>query len=178
VVCLIALARWMNASRLLARAEDQSKEVPYPRSSRVMAASCSIFSVGMLAWCLFWPNESVTWWVITGFAVFAVFAIGWWLDCVVARLRLTEDALMIRTPLGSSWRLPWEEVRRLRYSPWFKQFRLEGHDGRIVRISVQRMGLPDFATLALEAVPPSAINTETRCVLEETAAGRPPLAWD
>ncbi len=79
--------------------------------------------------------------------------------------------------MGGGGHLTWTDVRKLRYSQSAKWFRLELRDGRVVRISAMLQGLPEFAAAALAHVPPEAIDSETRLVLEATATGDLPRIW-
>ncbi|HEU5180416.1 MAG TPA: PH domain-containing protein, partial [Candidatus Polarisedimenticolia bacterium] len=73
--------------------------------------------------------------------------------------------------------LKWDAVRRLHYSHSAKWFRIDLADGGVVRVSAMLMGLPGFAQAALGQVSAAAIDSETRTVLEATAAGNLPRIW-
>ncbi len=172
-VVLYALGRWLNADRL--RRPVRPGTLPYPPRTVALASCCLLLPGGLFVWCLFWPNESVTWWVTAGFGFFTAWSLPWWLDCVVARFELHAEMLSYRTPGGRRRRLRWAELRRVSYSTWFKWFRLEAADGQCARISVQRMGLPEFAEHLLQHAPAAAIDAATRDLLRDTADGMPPL---
>ena len=170
---LYVLGRWLNADRL--RRPVRAGTLPYPPRTVALASVCLLLIGGLFASCLFWPDESVTWWVTTAAGFFAILSLHWWLDCVVARFEFDAEALVGRSPLGLPRRLCWAELRRVRYSTWFKWFRLEAADGQCARISMQRMGLPEFAEHLLQHAPAVAIDAATRDLLRDTADGMPPL---
>lgn len=67
--------------------------------------------------------------------------------------------------------------------PWWAQvgqrkwFRLEAQDGAVVCLPVMLMGLPELAREILAQAPPSAVDGNTRPILEATAHGHPPSVW-
>ena len=54
---------------------------------------------------------------------------------------------------------------------------LEARDGALVRLSVMLRGLPELACEILAQGPPSAVDANTRPILEATAQGHPPSVW-
>lgn len=173
---LAGLGRWLNAIRLRPRPASQQGELPYPPGTLRLAALCTAFMSGLSAGCLFWPNDSVTWWVTTGFLLFTALSVHWLLDCLVARFIPDDRGLAYRSPFGRRGRLEWSAVVEVRYVAWAHWFRLRDREGRTVRVADQRMGLPEFADLLLLQVHPGAFDATTRGVLEDTAAGDPPDA--
>ena len=168
---------WLARSRTRRRPLQAASTLSHPRSTLVVGLVCTGLFLGaavlsaMFAGTTGSPAVSL---FFVGFAALGLFVI---LDYRNARHALTSDGLQYGRLIGRRGAFRWPEVRRLRYSQSAKWFRLELADGRVVRISAMLLGLPDFARAALAQVPPSAIDPETRVVLEATAAGNLPQVW-
>jgi len=119
---LAGLGRWLNAIRLRPRPASQQGELPYPPGTLRLAALCTAFMSGLSAGCLFWPNDSVTWWVTTGFLLFTALSVHWLLDCLVARFIPDDRGLAYRSPFGRRGRLEWSAVVEVRYVAWAHWF--------------------------------------------------------
>jgi hypothetical protein len=111
--------------------------------------------------------------VFVGFAALALWLVA---DYFVGRHEVTDDGMSHGSLIGRR-QLKWAEVSGVRYSPTMKWFRLQTRSGRAARVSAMLVGLPEFARLVLEKVPATAIDAETRPVLEATATGHPPSVW-
>ena len=161
---------WLAKSRLRDRGIRPSS-LFLPRSVLVIG----LVSFGFFAGCsiarIVVPNETVTWWTISGFAAFALMTVPLIAAYFLENHQLSEDGSAIRTSLGVKKYLRWTELRSVRHSAWMNWFRLETQSGVIGRMLI---GLPEFAQMLLRNSPRSAIDSRALLLLEATAAGRPP----
>jgi hypothetical protein len=123
------------------------------------------------------PGRNPSTWPTLVFAGFALMGVFLLLEYWRARHELRAEGLHYGKTLGRPGLARWDEIARVGYSHILKRFRLELTDGRVVRLSALLQGLPLLATEILARVPASAIDADTRSVLEQTAAGNPPPVW-
>lgn len=98
-------------------------------------------------------------------------------DYFLSRHALVDGGLDYGSLTGRRGSFKWAEVTRVHYAPFMKWFKLEAGSGRVARISSMMTGLPAFAEAVLAYVPQSAIDDDTRSVLQATAEGNPPQVW-
>ena len=98
-------------------------------------------------------------------------------DYCLGHHHLSEEGLSYGRLTGRRGYLRWADLRRVKYAPAMKWFRLETQSGDVARISAMLIGLPEFARLLLAHAPPHAIDGETLVILQATADGNPPSVW-
>jgi hypothetical protein len=98
-------------------------------------------------------------------------------DYFLGHHHLSEEGLSYGRLTGRRGYLRWADLRRVKYAPAMKWFRLETQSGDVARISAMLIGLPEFARLLLSHAPPHAIDGETLVILQATADGNPPSVW-
>jgi hypothetical protein len=167
------LARRRSAPR---PQEDEGKLV-HPASTLVLGLVCGGFFLSIAVLCLLFPGKTGSPALSLFFIGFALLGVPLLLDYRNARHTLLADGMQFGRMLGGKGVLRWSAVRRLRYSQSAKWFRIDLADGGVVRVSAMLMGLPGFARAALSQVSATAIDSETRTVLEATAAGTLPRIW-
>ena len=102
-----------------------------------------------------------------------------WLARSRSRSRAASDAALLYHPTSTLivGLVVGGLFARIQYSQSAKWFRLITNNGEVVRVSVMLVGLPEFARAVLDEVPPEKIDTGSKSVLEQTAAGHPPSLW-
>ena len=102
-----------------------------------------------------------------------------WLARSRSRSRAASDAALLYHPTSTLivGLVVGGLFARIQYSRSAKWFRLITNNGEVVRVSVMLVGLPEFARAVLDEVPPEKIDTGSKSVLEQTAAGHPPSLW-
>ncbi len=148
-----------------------------PRSMLVIGLLCFGFFATILVLSNVYSNHTTTWWTSAIFAGFALMALPMITDYVLARHRADAGGLSYWTYFGGQKRMAWSDVREVRFVVAMKWFRLRDGRGGTARISTMLVGLPEFAGLVLAHAPPHAIDSQSRELLEATAAGYPPPPW-
>jgi hypothetical protein len=149
----------------------------HPPSTLIVGLVCLALFAGLAIVSNAVPNPTTTWWTTAVFLAFAAMAAYLLVDYARADHAVSPEGLAYRTLLGRGRFLRWSELRSVRYAPAMKWFRLEAQDGAVVRLSVMLMGLPELAREVLAQAPPSAVDANTRPILETTAQGHPPSVW-
>jgi len=176
-IVMVLVMGWVGKSRLKARPKSDPRRLVHPPSTLIIGLVGFLFFAGIAVVSNVFPNKTVTWWTTAIFVGFAVLSLPMIADYFLARHELSEKGLSYGSMTGRRGYFEWLEVRRIRYAPAMKWFRLETRSGHVARISAMLVGLPEFARLVLAHVPPEAIEPETLPILEATAAGNPPPVW-
>jgi hypothetical protein len=174
---MTAVMGWLARTRSRPQPPHDSHTLAHPRSTLAIGLICGGFFLILAVWSALYPGTTGSPLISAFFLGFAALGIPLILDYRNARHTLTSDGLRYGKMLGAGGSLRWSEVRTVRYSEVAKWFRLELMDGRVVRISAMLRGLPEFAGAVLAQVPASAIDADTRAVLEATAKGDLPKVW-
>lgn len=174
----------LGRSRMKQRTGDTSNVMRSPFAMLVVGGVCIIFFVILAILSQAFPGvdghgvplkEANPWFAVFFFG-FAALGLPIVISYYRERHLIGPEELQYRT-LTKEGVLWWRGVTKVRYSPSMKWFRLEGSNGEVVRISVALTGLPEFARMALEKIPPESIDAVTRALLTATAAGNPPSMW-
>ena len=96
------------------------------------------------------------------------------LEFLFVRRTVTEEGMEARELFGKRIRIRWDAVVRVYYSPLAGWFGVVDAEGKIIRVSVMMLGLPDFARVVLSRVPPEVMEPEARSRLQKAARGNPP----
>jgi hypothetical protein len=168
---------WLARTRTRPRAPQETHTLAHPRSTLVVGLVCAGFFLTLAVWVTLFPGKTGSPLISLFFLAFAALGVPLILDYRNARHVLTPDGLRFGKLLGGGGQMRWTDVRTLRYSQSAKWFRLDLADGRVVRISAMLRGLPEFAVSALTHVPATAVDADTREVLEATARGELPRVW-
>lgn len=168
---------WVARSRFKPRRPSDLRRLVHPISTLIIGLIGFIFFASIATISNVFPNRTTTWWTTTGFIGFALMSFVWIADYCLARHEVSEEGLIYRRLTGSRGKLKWSELRRVRYAPAMKWFRLEDRSGEVARISTMLIGLPEFARVLLANTDPSVIDAETLPILMATAAGSPPPVW-
>ena len=173
---MTVVMRWLGRTR--ERPTDAGAgTLAHPRSTLIIGLVCTGFFLACAVGSVLLPGPRRPAFIPYFFLGFASLGVPMILDWRNARHTLVPGGLRYRSMLGHDGDLRWSEVRKLRDSPSSKWFRLDLADGRAVRVSAMLTGLPVFARAALAEVDPSAIDPDTRRVLEATAGGELPKIW-
>src|SRR4029077_8628375 len=136
-----------------------------------------LFFAGIAIISNVFPNRTVTWWTTAVFVGFALLSLAMVAAYFLGHHQVSGEGLSYGGLTGRRGYLKWADLRRVRYAPTMKWFRLETQSGDVARISVILIGFPEFARLLLSHAPPDAIDAETRLTLQATADGNPPSVW-
>ena len=176
LLLMTAVMRWLGRTREQ-EPEGATGTLAHPRSTLILGLVCTGFFLACAVGSVLLPGPRRPAFIPYFFLGFAALGVPMILDWRNARHTLVPGGLRYRTMLGHGGDLRWADVRKLRYSPSSKWFRLDLADGRAVRISAMLTGLPAFARAALAEVDPGAIDAESRRVLDATAVGELPRIW-
>lgn len=172
---IMLVNRWIGRSPMRARSRDG--RLSQPRVVLGLGLVCFTLFASMLILSNLFPNETVTWFTNTVFAVFALLGlgliIGYWTD------RITYDDTSFTYPnlYGLRKTMVWSDVALVRYKPGFRWFLFEDSSGAKARPHIMHIGLPAFARVALTRVPATALDEATRALLTATALGEPPRPY-
>jgi len=176
IVMALVMA-WVARSRSKRRRGASALQLYHPPSTLIIGLVCLVFFAGIAILSNVYPNPTVTWWTTAVFVGFAAMAAPMIADYFLARHHVSEEGLSYGRLAGRRGYLRWSDLRRVRYAPVMKWFRLETTSGEVARISAMLVGLPRFARLLLDHAPPDAIEPGTLPVLLDTADGNPPSVW-
>ena len=176
-ILMFAVMGWFGRSRLRPRRDLQPGELRMPHSVLVIGLLCFGFFATILVLSNVYSNHTTTWWTSAVFAGFALMALPMIADYFLARHRADARGLSYWSYFGGQKRMVWSDVREVRFAAAMKWFRLRDASGGTARISIMLVGLPEFARLLLAHAPPQAIDSQTRDLLEATAADHPPPVW-
>jgi hypothetical protein len=168
---------WIASSRLRPRPPTDVRRLVHPPSTLIIGLAGFLFFAGIAVLSNVFANRTTTWWTTATFTGFALLSLLLVADYALARHEVSEAGLHYRRLTGRRGSLGWSELRRVRYAPAMKWFRLETASGDVARISVMLVGLPEFASLLLAYAPAQAIDADTLPILQATAAGQPPSVW-
>lgn len=168
---------WVARSRFRARPSADARRLAHPPSTLVIGLVTFAFFAAIAIVSNVYANKTTTWWTTAIFVGFAVLALALIADYFVAHHEVSAEGLTYGRLSGRRKSLRWSDLRRVRYAPVMKWFRLETQAGDVARISAMLVGLPEFARLVLAHAPPGVIDRETLPILEATAAGHPPPVW-
>jgi len=116
-------------------------------------------------------------WLVVPFFILALMCASTAISYFTDRHQATATELRFKPFFAERTTMRWRDVSSVRYVRRFRWFRVAGPPGKIARISIMLLGVPDFARLLLSGVPTSAISPDALPILQETAAGRPPSSW-
>jgi hypothetical protein len=136
-----------------------------------------LFFAGIAIISNVFPNKTVTWWTTAGFVGFALLSLLMVADYFLGHHQVSEEGLSYGRLTGRRGYLKWADLRRVKYAPTMKWFRLETQSGDVARISAMLIGLPEFGRLLLSHAPPQVIDAKTLLILQATADGNPPSVW-
>ena len=173
---MTVVMRWLGRTRER-QTDAGAGTLAHPRSTLIIGLVCTGFFLACAVGSVLLPGPRRPAFIPYFFLGFAALGVPMILDWRNARHTLVPGGLRYRSMLGHGGDLRWSEVRKLWYSPSSKWFRLDLADGRAVRVSAMLTGLPAFARAALAEADPSAIDPDTRRVLEATAGGELPKIW-
>jgi hypothetical protein len=176
-VVMALVMGWLGRSRLRRQVQTESGVLRHPRSTLIIGILCFGFFTALTVLSNMFPNNTATWWTTAIFVGFALMSAPMVIEFFVVRHKVSDEGLAYRKLSGQRGFLRWSELRTVRYGAGMKWFRLETHDGVVVRISAMLMGLPEFARALLRGAPTASIDSAALPILEETAEGNPPSLW-
>jgi hypothetical protein len=165
---------WVAGSRFKTRPHPDSRRLVHPPSTLIIGVVVFLCFAGIAIISNVFPNKTVTWWTTAVFVGFALLSLPMVADYFLGHHHLSEEGLSYGRLTGRRGYLRWADLRRVKYAPAMKWFRLETQSGDVARISAMLIGLPEFARLLLSHAPPHAIDGETLVILQATADGNPP----
>jgi hypothetical protein len=177
-VVMSVVMGWLARSRARARPASQAHRLAHPPSTLIVGFACFAFFAGLAVVSNVIPNTTTAWWTTCLFVGFAFLAAPMVFGFFLEEHEISEAGIAHRNFAGVRKYLRWSELHAVHYAPAMKWFRLQTQSGRVARVSIMLMGLPEFARLLLRGAPPGAIDAGTLDVLRETAAGNPPSIWD
>ena len=168
---------WMARSRLRKTPPGDTPQLAHPPSTLVVGVVGFVFFIGLAVLSNVFANRSTSLWTTLTFIALALLALPMVADYFFARHTVSAQGMQFGRMNGRRGEFAWGEVRQVSFSRAMQWFRLELADGRIVHVSAMLAGLPAFARLLLDHVPPEAVTEAARPILQATADGRPPAAW-
>lgn len=168
---------WLTLSRQHARPPEEQSVLRHPRSTLVVGVVCSGFFLALAVLSSLFPGKDGSPAISLLFVGFACLGAPLIVEYYRVVHHLEEGGIRYSPLISTPGFLPWSDIKSVRYAPSLKWFRIEGRDGRIIRVSVMLMGLPEFARAVLSEVPGSRIDPAARGLLERTAEGHPPSIW-
>ncbi|HXK58261.1 MAG TPA: hypothetical protein PLP42_00060 [Acidobacteriota bacterium] len=169
--------RWLARSRSRSAKPANSKLLYHPTSTLVLGLVGGGFFLALAILSYVFANDTGTLGISLFFAGFALLGFVFVWEYFRVRHSLEPGGMRYQKLLSNGGKLRWNEVTRVHYSQSAKWFRLVTKTGEVVRVSAMLVGLPEFARAVLDEVPSESIDTTTRDVLRETAAGHPPSLW-
>lgn len=151
--------------------------VQHPATTLIIGVAGFLLFAGIAVLSNVYANPTTTIYTTLTFVGFALLSLIVVADYLFARHDVSGQGVNYRRLTGVRGTFTWREVVRVRFSTSMKWFAIMLSDGRIVRVSAMMTGLPAFARLLTAAVAPSAIDRDTRTILDATAAGNPPSVW-
>ncbi len=98
------------------------------------------------------------------------------LEYLTVRYVVKPDGFEYRTLAAGAGIAFWADIRSVRWSLVGSWFRVELQSGSVVRVSVIILGIPTLAQALLDHAG-QTVDPSARPVLEQTAAGNPPVPW-
>jgi MFS family permease len=164
---------WVARSRMKRRTGAQAGNLVHTTSTFIIGSVGVILFTGLGLFFVLHPDEG-SWWmtaIVFGLAILGACTVA---CCFVEDLHVRSEGFDYRTILLRRDDIRWSDVTSVRYHHGMKWFRIESRTGKVARVSAMLMGLPEFARLALEHLPATTLDDETRALLQETADGNPP----
>lgn len=176
------IVAWLGRSRIRARPASEAGLLVPPRAVLILGLIFMAIVLGFAGAAaidsLAYGNDTTTWQVIAAFLGFALVPLYFVFAFFMYRCEVSAEGLRYSNFLGAKRFLRWAELHSVRYVDLMKDFRLETDSGKVARVSVMLMGLPEFARVLLQQnLPLRAIDAMTMGALEATAAGNPPSIW-
>lgn len=160
---------WLARNRLKSRPQADAKKLVHPASTLGIGIAGFVFFAGIAVLSNVYRNSTTTWWTTAGFLGFALMAVITIAEYFLARHEVSESGINYGTLLGRRGEMRWSELEQVRYSPLLNWFRLKSRTGQVAHISEMLIGLPEFARLVLQHVPPNSIEPSTKFLLEDLA---------
>ncbi len=114
-------------------------------------------------------------WILVGFwAVFLLIATPMLLAYFRNRHELTDSEMKYGSTFGRGGRFRWSEVRRVDYQALHKRVRIEAENGRVAKVPIMLVGVPQFAQMVLTKVPTESIDPIARKALKWLVLGEVP----
>jgi hypothetical protein len=177
-VIMAAVMGWVARSRLRKQPDSERGVLRHPVSTLIIGLVCGGFFFGLAILSnTVGKNETTSVWTTVLFVGFGLMSVPMLADYFLGRHVVSDAGIRYGRMFGQRGFLNWSDVRRVRYSSGMKWFILRSKAGASVRISAMLMGLPEFARLVLQHVPPDCIDSDAATVLDETRNGRPPKIW-
>ncbi len=176
-VLMALVMGWLARSRSRSRAASDAALLYHPTSTLIVGLVVGGLFLAIAVLSYLFPNNTGSLGISLFFAGFALLGAVLVVEYFRVRLCLEPGGLTYQRLFGKGGRLRWNEVARIQYSQSAKWFRLVTNNSEVVRVSVMLVGLPEFARAVLDEVPPEKIDTGSKSVLEQTAAGHPPSLW-
>jgi hypothetical protein len=168
---------WLSLSRKRARLPAEQSVLRYPQSILILGIVCSVFFLSLSLLFFLFPGRDGSPTISLMFIGFAFLGAPLIVEYYRVMHHLEEGGIRYLPLISTPGFLPWSDIKSVRYAPSLKWFRIEGRDGRIIRVSVMLMGLPEFARAVLREVPEIRIDPVAKDLLQQTAAGYPPSLW-
>lgn len=176
-VVIFFISRWLRKYSAHVRPSPDGNTLKQPLSVLMTGV------IGFIFWGAFvvvsntiGKNETTTIWSTTIFVFFALMSLIM-IRFYYTRHHISPEGLDYGKLHGKRGYTGWSEIREIKYRPRLGWFRLRTEAGSTIRIPVSLMGLPEFAQHVLAHVPSERIDSSTRALLEEIAAGETPENW-
>ncbi|HAR44782.1 MAG: hypothetical protein A2072_07150 [Nitrospirae bacterium GWC1_57_7] len=176
-LAMTVIMGWLAKSRQKAGV-DTGKVLQHPRSTLIIGLVCGGFFLALAVLSRLFPGKDGSIWISLFFLGFSLMGAVIIVEYVRVRHHLEPHGLRFQPLFRAPGTLLWRDVSSVRYSPSAKWFRIETRRGQVIRVSAMLTGLPAFAQAALQEISPPSMDSATRRILEETAAGRPPSLWE
>ncbi len=172
-IALASVTGWMARSRVTRLPAGAAVRLHHPTYALITGLVAFVFFGSAAIISNVFPNQTTTWWTTTIFVGFAALSLPLLLDYFLTWYDVSEDGLDYGRPIGGRDYLKWALVRRVTYSRVMNWFRLETDSGRVARVRLRLIGMPEFARIVLRGVPSAAISARALPVLQATANGTP-----
>lgn len=176
-VVMTLVMGWLARSRTRKRPSAPVGTMAYPASVLVIAVVCTIVFSGLGVITIVSTDGSLNPLVYTVFLAFAGLGIYLLLAYFMVHHIITDSGLEFRRFTGSEGAIRWPDVSEVSYSEILTCFKIKTVSGNVVRVSAMLLGLDGFAETVLANVPPHAMSSRVRAILEATASGTPPRIW-
>jgi TPR repeat protein len=144
-------------------------QLRYPPGAMIGGAMAFLFFSFIALVSSIYGNQTATMWtnlVFTGMAAMGLYAMA---NYIFTRHEFTADGIYWRRLIGQPIYLPWGDITRVYYRDRAGKFVLKSATRQSVRIPLRLLGLPAFAQVVLDHVPPTAIDDGTRMALSAVA---------
>src|ERR1700732_1479471 len=148
-ILLTLVMGWVARSPFKARPHSDSRQLVHPPSTLIIGVVVFLFFAGIAVISNVFPNKTVTWWTTAVFVGFAMLSLGMVAAYVLGHHQVSREGLIYGRLTGRRGYLKWADLRRVKYAPTMKWFRLETQSGDVARISAMLVGLPELARVLL-----------------------------